>query len=510
MSYSPYIFKSKLASLQDTQESIVSISQWVLFHHRRSADSAKFWASYINSIPSLSSSSSKSSPLSDPSLKKLSLLYLCNDVVQQARRKRKPEFITDFAAVLPSVLNQAYNTVDNATKPKIERLIGVWEQRQIFGASDIAKMKEAVKAPLLTKSRSSPDSSLVNNHSSTSPSRKSAKESIGAVAPELKSLNDLFLKLNSLTDITQANLTQFGIQSKTYLPNDPLLSDNLPSPKVYVSKLNMLEKLSEVSIANIKEVKDVKEQISKQLENLSRIIAEGTKTEESKIAIINEKLVRLHETRNELKEMIEEEEEGSNGDNKIKTKKVSIEEEDPSPSYETNDIESNGDSFVVEDDDNDDLPTYENDDDDDDKRVIASSEEETPLPKRRRLSQTPSGGSTPSSFKKVAFSEDIEVKEFDREEQTDIIKIVKSDDDTSDFDIDNDDIDSESAISEEFESHHKDDLELKHEHDNTTSVDEEEEDDDAYSPTPGNVESEDEDEAPGSSVDVMSLLSKLA
>ncbi|KAG2735582.1 hypothetical protein G9P44_001796 [Scheffersomyces stipitis] len=513
MSFSPEILKKKLASLQDTQDSIVSISQWVLFHHRHSADSAKFWSQYTLSIPTAASAN-----LKNPSSKKLSLLYLCNDVVQQARRKRKLEFINDFATVLPAVLRKTFYNVDSATKPKIERLISVWEQRQIFSPPQIAQMKEALRTPPPSthngnseKSTDSSPKSSNSRKSSSNSSSNSTDSSSASVAPELNHLNELFLHLNQLTDISQANLTQFGIQSKTYLPSDPSMSENLPSPKIYISKLNMLEKLSKVSIVNIKEIKDVKLQISNQLENLSKIISEGTKTEDSKISIINDKLIRLNETREELKEMLDDGMNGASHDAGLEDK-----DEEPSPSFETT-AESKRPTFV-DDDDNDDLPTYENDDEGEDE---SNSDNELPSKKKRRLSQTPSGGSTPSSLKRVAFSEDIEVKEFDREEQTDIIKIVKSDDDTSDFDVydsDNDELDQQKAMSSEFGKHHKDVLELKHQHDaQVTDEDEdanEDADDDAYSPSSGNEYdpgSTDNDESRSTAqVDIMSLLSKLA
>lgn len=419
MSFSRENFTKKLSSLQETQDSIVSISQWALFHHRNSKEIAEVWSDYT-----LSKSVEKTSG------KRLSLLYLCNDVVQQARHKRKSEFIREFANVLPNVLNIIFHALEPNIKPKVERLIGVWEQRQVFSNSEIKLMKEALKN---------------SGQGITNDNDKPSKGSDLAIVPELKLLNDLFLHLNQLVDISQNNLNQVGLQSKTYLPSDPLMTDNLPSPNIYISKLNILEKLCNVCNKNIDEIKGDRMNIIKNLDNLKKIMEEGLKTDESKRVIINSKYSTLTRTRNELKEMIDDDQESEQE-----------EKEETSPTFDKNNDDSNNtngehntDDGDIEDEDEDEddaIPTYNDDD---------SDEEESPPIKK--IKKSPSFSSTPPSNKKVAFSDNVEIKEYDRENQTEIIKIIKSDDDQTE----NEDNDiNEEEVSQEFTAHHKDDLEL--------------------------------------------------
>ncbi|KAL1574188.1 CID domain-containing protein [Candida albicans] len=312
MSFSATAFKFKLDTLSDTQESIVSISQWVLFHQKYYKESAKIWLNYITQD-------------SITPAKRLSLLYLCNDVVQQARRKNKPEFINEFNKVLPDALSKNYGNLN----PKVDRLLNVWEERKIFTEDEIANMKASLEA------------------------EPKPLESID-IAPQLKQINDLFVHLNKLNDINQENLTQMGIQSKTYLyPQDP---ETLSPAPVYLSKLYMLEKLGNVCINNVEEIKETRMKINSELDSLFNLIIDGTKTDDSKIANINEKIQKAKETIRDV----------------------------------------NSTSMEAGSDD-DDFPGYLSD---------SEEEEET---KKRRLSQTPSGGSTPS--KRVAFSEDVEVFE---------------------------------------------------------------------------------------------------
>ncbi|KAK6461353.1 regulator of Ty1 transposition [Scheffersomyces coipomensis] len=514
MSFSAEIFKNKLSVLDDSQDSIVSISQWVLFHHRHSKDAAKIWLNYISSTANPSASS-----LKNPSQKRLSLLYLCNDVVQQAKRKRKDEFIVDFAGVLPSALRYTYITVEDPIKAKIERLVNVWEERQVFAANDISKMKEAIESakrnPHLESAELNASSTESINNNKIETQKKSNSIDKAKVSSELEDLNELYLLLSRLTDIAQTNLTQYGIQSKTYLPHDPTLNDSLPAPKAYISKLNTLEKISNASIRSIDDLKSVKSQIKEALSNLELSITESLKTDETKLKIIEDKLIRLNSTREELQEMIDEENSNSQTNNS--------DDEEPSPEFEVNNSDKISNSLAntnyntkLQDSDDEDLvPTYDTDDDDDEdnnnnsedhsnngngnKAKASNGDGEIRSNKKRRLSQTPSGGSTPSSLKRVAFSEDIEVKEYEAEDESGIINIVKSDDDTSDFDVYYSD--NEDDFDNEFPSHHKDDLELKHDHDHA--------DYDEYDPSLTDTNSTVSNNTENST-DIASILSKLS
>lgn len=461
MSFSTASFAKKLAGLQETQDSIVTISQWVLFHHRHTEDIAKLWASFTVQ---------KGQPLA----KRLSLLYLCNDVVQQAKHKKKTEFLVSFSAVLPEVLNSVYGSLDHLIKAKVDRLINVWEQRNVFQSADIASFKKAVDL--------SKKNQLLDKPAETPPPANAAN--VALVALDLTQLNTLYLHMNQLIDILQANLTQVGIQSKTYLPQNPSASDNLPSPKVFISKLNVLDRLCNISKENIVLIKKDRTEILRVLDTLRTLVSDGLKTDDSKISIIDSKLVKLNTSRDELKSILAE-----NGDD---TSNDVVEDEEPSPAY-TDEAPQKADE------DDDIVPTYED-----------SDAEDSPPPKKQKLSTptlntpTPSGNSTPSQRKSVAFSENIEIKEYDREDNTQVIKIVKSDDDT----LEMEDVD-EPVISSDFEQHHKDDLELKHDHESVVGSYDinsgQNDDDDGYDPSSG----VDDDHDDGNST-VLNLLSKLA
>lgn len=468
MSFSPDVFKKKLDSLQETQDLIVSISQWVLFHHRRVKDLCQLWSQYTL--------------LDDPKLnskKKLSLLYLCNDVVQQARHKRKPEFLAEFAKVLPQVLNKVFPTLDDPIKPKIERLVGVWEQRGIFGGSDIRNMRKAID---LLKSgkrygEDTPTESPVARVQQAGPKLNS----------ELVHLNNLYNHMAQLSDVCNSNLTQIGHQSKQYLPNDHGSQDALPLPKIYISKLNVLEKLCNVTSQNLNDIKTARKDILSLLVGLQRLLEDGLSTDASKEQIISQRLDKLRSTRTSLQEMVDEE--GGEAEPSAPVE----DDEEASPAFETDSPPPTSVPAPPPQDD-DALPTYDNSDSDED-------DDEPPVKKRKASDSSIS--STASGKKSVAFSEDIQINEYDREDLTDIIKVVKSDTESDD------DTNFEPSLPDdlqEYEAHHKDDLELHKAHHG----------DNGHGTNNGNGESNNNGSNEGSNNDdgqqsgLLSLLSKLS
>ncbi|KAG5420904.1 RTT103 [Candida metapsilosis] len=310
-------FASKLAKINETQESINYLSGYMLQNESSSQSFIDVWKSQV---------------LNAPPPTKLLLLYLCNDVIQKAKRHHKNKYIIDYFGPLLEVINPIYHSVDSNIKKKIDRLISVWEERLVFDADGIKKLKDRVGQPQNV-----------------------------TILPELQLINDLYKRIDELTDISQGNLTQLGIQSKTYLNLD---ADTLPETQVHLNKLKVLEKLSKVSIKNIESIKSTRAQIKSQLEKLLESLDNGT--DDTKIAIINEKLNKIEETRRVLQ--------------------------------------------GVEESSDDELPKYEDSDDE---------------PVKKRPSPSPSGGSTP---KKVAFAKDIQVNEYKGEDEKEDTPSAENDD----------------------------------------------------------------------------------
>ena len=67
-------FLEKLTALSDSQHSVENTSEWVLAHEDQRDELVRVWTTYVASAEC-------------PPKKKLSMLYLGNDLVQKSRKK---------------------------------------------------------------------------------------------------------------------------------------------------------------------------------------------------------------------------------------------------------------------------------------------------------------------------------------------------------------------------------------------------------------------------------------
>ncbi|KAI4728487.1 DUF618-domain-containing protein [Aureobasidium sp. EXF-10728] len=112
MAYADDAVRAKLSALNETQDSIVSVAQWIIFHRRHADRTAELWLERLKD--------------SNPP-KKVNLIYLANEVVQQSKARKKDDFLVAFKAT-----SLAYKSGTQDTGGKIKRVVEVWRQRNIF------------------------------------------------------------------------------------------------------------------------------------------------------------------------------------------------------------------------------------------------------------------------------------------------------------------------------------------------------------------------------------------
>ncbi|KAI5297404.1 hypothetical protein KEM56_004843, partial [Ascosphaera pollenicola] len=117
MSYTDEIVRAKLSALNETQESIVTAAQWIMFHRRHADDTAQLWLEKIRS---------SNAP------KKLNLVYLANEVVQQSKAREKEDFLIAFSPIIAEATAVAYKGSPTDIQQKIRRVVEIWRQRRIF------------------------------------------------------------------------------------------------------------------------------------------------------------------------------------------------------------------------------------------------------------------------------------------------------------------------------------------------------------------------------------------
>lgn len=113
----------RLQQLNDTQASIETLSQWLIFHRKNADISVEQWAQATREAATPKN--------------KLNLIYLANDVLQNARKKGD-EFAKAFSNVLAQVIPQIYQdcSVDPTLAQKILRVLDIWIDRQVFSQPD--------------------------------------------------------------------------------------------------------------------------------------------------------------------------------------------------------------------------------------------------------------------------------------------------------------------------------------------------------------------------------------
>ncbi|GAB4834954.1 hypothetical protein Ancab_033221 [Ancistrocladus abbreviatus] len=112
------ILTEKLSKLNNSQQSIESLSRWCIFHRKKARPIVETWERSFNSSPKEQC---------------VSFLYLANDILQNSRRKGG-EYVNEFWKVLPAALKNVYEHGDEHGRKTVLRLVDIWEERKVFGS----------------------------------------------------------------------------------------------------------------------------------------------------------------------------------------------------------------------------------------------------------------------------------------------------------------------------------------------------------------------------------------
>ncbi|KAJ9666190.1 hypothetical protein H2201_003624 [Coniosporium apollinis] len=195
MSYTDDSVKAKLSALNETQEGIVAVAQWIMFHRRFADRTATLWMHRLRD----------SSPP-----KRLNLIYLANEVVQQSKARKKNEFVAAFSPIIAEATTTAYKGATHDVQQKLRRVIEVWRQRLIFdpaiqdaverGVDELDRSREKAKKPALGGSLFSSSSSsaaapqelqpLVQAQNALAKAELASKPAVASAKAEFHKLTD--------------------------------------------------------------------------------------------------------------------------------------------------------------------------------------------------------------------------------------------------------------------------------------------------------------------------------
>ncbi|KAI9837781.1 MAG: hypothetical protein M1819_006715 [Sarea resinae] len=212
MAYTDEAVKAKLSALNETQESIVTVAQWVMFHRRHAERTGQLW------LQRLKDSGAN---------KRLNLVYLANEVVQQSKARRKEDFLIAFSPIIAEATATAYKGSTNEVQQKLRRVVEVWRQRQIFELP----IQEAIEARIdgLDKNRSAGKKPLLGGSLFANSSGPSAPPEIQPLVPLQTSVSKA--SVPAKTTLASAN-TEYDRLT------DP--SSEVPPPPVHAARLSAL------------------------------------------------------------------------------------------------------------------------------------------------------------------------------------------------------------------------------------------------------------------------------
>lgn len=128
-SFSESALEKKLSELSSSQQSVQTLSLWIIHHRKHSALIVKVWHRELKKAKSN---------------RKLTFLYLANDVIQNSKKKG-PEFTKDFESVLVDACSHVASDADDNCKKHMERLLNIWKERNLYRSDFIQQLKLAIE-----------------------------------------------------------------------------------------------------------------------------------------------------------------------------------------------------------------------------------------------------------------------------------------------------------------------------------------------------------------------------
>ncbi|XP_011180569.1 regulation of nuclear pre-mRNA domain-containing protein 1B [Zeugodacus cucurbitae] len=140
----------KLGELNSSQQSIQTLSLWLIHHRKHHASIVKTWLKELQTVSEG---------------KKLTFMYLANDVIQNSKKKG-PEYGKEFAQILPKVFT---HIGESCTSDKLfgslGRILNIWEERGVYDTKQIAEYRARLNKD--HKDKNAAPSSSSGNSSAT-------------------------------------------------------------------------------------------------------------------------------------------------------------------------------------------------------------------------------------------------------------------------------------------------------------------------------------------------------
>ncbi|KAM3838500.1 regulation of nuclear pre-mRNA domain-containing protein 1B isoform 2-T2 [Diretmus argenteus] len=305
-SFSESALEKKLSELSNSQQSVQTLSLWIIHHRKHSGLIVKVWHREL-----------KKAKCS----RKLTFLYLANDVIQNSKKKG-PEFTKDFETVLVDACSHVASDADENCKKHMERLLNIWKERSLYRADFIQQLKLAIEDSNSPKPAGQP--------TAVQKEKRAVKRSYQKIQEEEDDEDDDYRSHMSPrnTDASATQLTEELVKALQDLENaasgDAAVRQKIASLPQEVQDVSLLEKIADKEAAD-KLSKTVDEaclllaeyngRLAAELEDrrqLARMLTEYISSQkealnerEKKLEEYKQKLARVTQVRKELKSHIQ-------------------------------------------------------------------------------------------------------------------------------------------------------------------------------------------------------------
>ncbi|KKA27877.1 hypothetical protein TD95_004132 [Thielaviopsis punctulata] len=271
MAYNDDSVLAKLSAVNESHESIASSAQWIIFHRRYAERTVHLW------MQKLKNSSST---------KRLSLIYLANEVSQQSKARNKMEFIAAFSPTIAEAIATAYKGAPTEIQGKLKRVIDVWRDRRVFDEQIQADIDTRVAD--LDKSRGSAAAAGFAPFNSTQ------------VPKELAPLVPLYQATsNHALPVKTAYTSADQDYKKLKEPSAPT-----PSAPVYAARLNGLLKLLGTAEHAVLDSVTARRELVNALDKILDAQKIGLQEEEALLADLQTRKKEIIATRDEVENSI--------------------------------------------------------------------------------------------------------------------------------------------------------------------------------------------------------------
>lgn len=280
--FSPDLLMKKLFELNNSQQSIQTLSLWIIHYRKHHKAVVATWFKCL-----------QKADISKNPAKKLVFMYLANDVIQNSRKKA-PEYVKEFATVLKPACELISRDCDDKTWSALDRILKIWSDRSIYDKNQLQQYKSAIGERNI--SSEVPSTSKDQRHSSKRPSTQST-----SAHQNKKSKTHSTTTSSSSSTATRSTASTLQIES---------LMPNLPQGKegVTIDPKQMIRALEELENAPSKD-SSVREKIASfppEVTDVTLINNIGSKEQAERLQkIVEEACILLSDYNNKLLQEME-------------------------------------------------------------------------------------------------------------------------------------------------------------------------------------------------------------